>query len=73
MEKLPYRNPISVAGHRGNAKYFPENTMVSFRSAVALHPDMIELDVHGTKDGELVVMHDHKVDRTTDGTGFLHD
>ncbi|MCR4906708.1 MAG: hypothetical protein K6A33_11585 [Clostridiales bacterium] len=73
MEKLPYRNPISVAGHRGNAKYFPENTMASFRSAVALNPDMIELDVHMSKDGRLVVMHDHKVDRTTDGTGFLHD
>ncbi|MBQ4354843.1 MAG: hypothetical protein IJC71_08105 [Clostridia bacterium] len=71
--KLPYHNTISVAAHRGNSKYFPENTMVSFRSAVALHPDMIEIDLHMTKDGELVMIHDHKLDRTTNGSGLVRE
>lgn len=71
--KLPYKNMISVAAHRGNAKYFPENTMASFRSAAALRPDMIETDVHMTKDGELILMHDHALDRTTNGTGLIRE
>lgn len=73
MTRLPYRNKISVAAHRGNSRYFPENTMASYRSAVSLHPDMIEMDVHRTKDGVLVCMHDHKVERTTDGSGYVRD
>lgn len=71
--KLSYRNPIPVAAHRGNAKYYPENTMVSFRSAAALHPDMIETDVHMTRDGELVLMHDHHLERTTNGSGLVRE
>ncbi len=71
--KLTYRNKIPVAAHRGNSKYAPENTMAAFRSAVALNPDMVEIDLHMTKDGEIILMHDHKVDRTTDGTGFIRD
>jgi len=73
MSTLPYRNKISVAAHRGNSKYFPENTMAVFRSAVTLNPDMVEIDLHMTKDGEIILMHDHKVDRTTNGTGFIKD
>ena len=71
--KLPYRNPIPVAAHRGNAAHFPENTMASFRSAAELHPDMVETDVHMTRDGELILMHDHTVDRTTNGTGLIRE
>lgn len=71
--KLSYQNPIPVAAHRGNAAYFPENTMASFRSAAELHPDMIETDVHMTRDGELILMHDHTVDRTTNGTGLIRE
>lgn len=70
---LKYRNPIAVAAHRGNSKYFPENTMVGFRSAVELDPDMIEIDLHMTKDGHLIMMHDHAVDRTTNGTGLVRE
>ena len=73
MKKLSYRNPVPVAAHRGNARYCPENTMVSFRSAAALHPDMMETDVHMTKDGELVLMHDHTLDRTTNGSGPVRE
>ncbi len=71
--KLAYKNPIPVAAHRGNAKYFPENTMIAFRSAAALDPDMIETDLHMTSDGVIIVMHDHKVDRTTDGEGLIRE
>lgn len=70
---LPYKNTIPVAAHRGNSRFCPENTMAAFRSAIALAPDMIETDVHMTKDGVLVIMHDHKVDRTTDGTGLIRE
>lgn len=62
-------NHIYVAGHRGLSARYPENTMPSFRAALEAGLDMIELDVHRTKDGQLIVMHDHTVDRTTDGTG----
>ncbi|MBP3646559.1 MAG: glycerophosphodiester phosphodiesterase family protein [Clostridia bacterium] len=70
---LPYRNEIAVAAHRGNSRYFPENTMAAYCSAIALEPDMIEMDVHMTQDGVLVCMHDHTVDRTTDGTGLVRE
>jgi glycerophosphoryl diester phosphodiesterase len=59
--------------HQGGEDEFPSNTMYSFRKAVALGADMLELDVNPTKDGQLVVMHDWKVDRTTNGTGYLTD
>jgi len=58
-----------VIGHRGASGYAPENTMVSFERALALRADAIELDVHPTRDGELVVIHDFTLDRTTSGTG----
>src|SRR3712207_1869075 len=58
-----------VIGHRGAAGYAPENTMVSFERALALRADAIELDVHPTKDGSLVVIHDPTLDRTTSGHG----
>ena len=67
--KKYYRHKTLVAAHRGNSKYFPENTLSSFKSALTLDVDMVETDIHMTKDGELVLMHDHTVDRTTDGTG----
>jgi glycerophosphoryl diester phosphodiesterase len=60
-----------VGGHRGNPAEHPENTLASFRSAIELGVDMIECDVHLTADGELVVIHDHTLDRTTDGTGVV--
>lgn len=73
MRRLNYRNPIPVAAHRGVAKYYPENTMVSFRAAMDMRPDMIETDVHITKDGQLVLIHDHKLDRTTDTRGLIRE
>jgi glycerophosphoryl diester phosphodiesterase len=59
-------------GHRGAAAVAPENTIASFRRAVELGPEAMELDVQRTKDGHLVVMHDDTADRTTDGTTVNH-
>ena len=70
---LPYQNTIPVAAHRGNSRFFPENTLAAFRSALELKPDMLETDLHMTSDGHLVIMHDHLVDRTTDGTGLVRE
>lgn len=59
----------AVVGHRGNSAHAPENTLESFRQAVALGVDSLEFDVRLTADGKVVVMHDPQIDRTTDGTG----
>lgn len=58
-------------GHRGAASYEPENTLRSFQKAIELEVDMIELDIRKTKDGKIVVMHDAKVNRTTNGKGLV--
>lgn len=63
----------NIFGHRGAAGTYPENTMVSFEAAYQAGADGIELDVQMTKDGTLVVIHDEKVDRTTNGNGFVKD
>jgi glycerophosphoryl diester phosphodiesterase len=62
-----------IGGHRGNPEEHPENTLASFRSAIELGVDMIECDVHLSADGRMVVIHDHTLDRTTDGTGMVRD
>lgn len=62
-----------MGGHRGNPSDHPENTMRSFRSAIAEGCDLIECDVHLSSDGRLVVIHDHTLERTTNGTGFVRD
>jgi glycerophosphoryl diester phosphodiesterase len=59
--------------HQGGEAEAPSNTMYAFKRAVGLGADMIELDVHGTADGQLAVIHDATVDRTTDGTGRVGD
>ncbi|MER7701166.1 MULTISPECIES: glycerophosphodiester phosphodiesterase family protein [unclassified Streptomyces] len=61
--------PFLTLGHRGVMGVEPENTLRSFARAEASGMDVIELDLHLSKDGALVVMHDADVDRTTDGTG----
>ncbi|MFC5405923.1 glycerophosphodiester phosphodiesterase family protein [Cohnella soli] len=61
-------HPLAI-GHRGASGYAPENTLASYRIAVSLHADYIEIDLQMTEDGELVAMHDDTVDRTTNGSG----
>lgn len=60
-----------VFGHRGASGEAPENTLPAFAAAIAAGADRIELDVHRTADGEIVVLHDERVDRTTDGSGAV--
>lgn len=57
--------------HRGASAYEPENTLASFKKAIDMNADMIEFDVRCTQDSQLVVIHDKKVDRTTDGSGLV--
>jgi glycerophosphoryl diester phosphodiesterase len=64
---------VIITGHRGALGSEPENTLRSFRRAAADGCDEIELDLRVTADGELVVLHDATVDRTTDGTGAVAD
>lgn len=64
---------FQIVAHRGCLRTEPENTFRSFQRAVDLGVDMIELDVHLSRDGEMVVMHDKTVTRTTDGEGAIAD
>ena len=60
---------VLAIAHRGGAGLWPENTLHAFESALALGADVIELDVRSSADGELVVIHDATLERTTDGAG----
>lgn len=62
-----------IYGHRGIPVKFPENSLAGFAYAVSQHVDGLEFDVHLTRDQVPVIMHDEKIDRTTDGTGAIAD
>ncbi len=62
---------MSVAGHRGDSYNYFENTMSAFVGAINAGADMIETDIHLSLDGHLVLIHDDKVDRTTNGKGYV--
>lgn len=65
--------PSAVCGHRGASAVAPENTLVAFRGAIEAGCDVVELDVFLTRDDELVVFHDEKLDRTTGEKGRVVD
>ncbi len=67
----PELNYPLVIAHQGGDGLWPGDTMFAFQNAVDLGVDVLEMDVHITKDGVLVLMHDEAVDRTTDGTGEI--
>lgn len=60
-----------VLGHRGASHDAPQNTLAAFRKAAAIGADGVELDVHLSRDGVPVVIHDARVDATTDGSGYV--
>jgi glycerophosphoryl diester phosphodiesterase len=62
-----------IIGHRGAKGHYPENTLLSFQKAMAIGAHGIELDVHLSSDGEIVVIHDEKVNRVSNGTGFVKE
>jgi glycerophosphoryl diester phosphodiesterase len=63
----------AVAAHRGGARLWPENSLTAFRGAIGLGVDLVEMDVHQTRDGEVVVIHDPTLDRTTTDHGAVRD
>lgn len=65
-------NPLLKIGHRGAKGHEPENTLIAFEKAIDLKVDGIELDVHLSSDGEIIVIHDETIDRTTNGKGFVN-
>jgi glycerophosphoryl diester phosphodiesterase len=66
-------SPVLVFAHRGGGGLIPENTLEAFVYSAQMGVDALELDVHATKDGTLVVNHDQSVDRTTDGRGRVNE
>ena len=71
-----YSNPrpdVLVIAHQGGDGIFPGDTLYAYEHAAALGADVLEMDAHLTKDGEIVLMHDEQVDRTTDGAGLIED
>lgn len=65
---------MKIWAHRGCSQIYPENTLLAFEKAAAIRGlEGIELDIQLTRDGELVVIHDERVDRTTEGIGFVRD
>lgn len=74
--KFPYwtgKFPIMVIAHRGFSGAAPENTLAAFKKGIEIGSDMIELDVHLSRDGEIVVIHDETLERTTNGKGMVAD
>lgn len=65
--------PVLVFAHRGGGGLIPENTLAAFEYSARMGVDALELDVHATADGTLVVHHDQSVDRTTDGRGRVNE
>lgn len=66
-------NTVQVWAHRGASGTLPENTLPAYAEAAKVGADGIELDIQLTKDGQIVVCHDERIDRTSNGTGFVKD
>ena len=71
--KNPSENNVLVIAHRGDWRHAPENSLQAIENCIAMGVDIVEIDVRPTKDGELVLMHDEKIDRTTTGKGYVWD
>ena len=72
----PFFDPddeVLVMAHRGGRRLWPENTLYAYQKAAELEVDVLEMDVHSTQDGVLVMLHDDTVDRTTDGSGAIQE
>lgn len=64
---------IIVVAHRGDWRNAPENSLQAIQNCIDMGVDMVEIDIQETKDGELVLMHDETIDRTTKASGFVKD
>lgn len=72
-EGIEMNEKVKLFAHRGVSGEYPENTMAAFKAAVEMGADGIELDVQLTKDGQVVVIHDETINRTTNGIGYVKD
>lgn len=73
IEKLQNEQAIVIAAHRGWKSAYPENTLLAFQRAMELGVEMLEFDLRYSKDRVIMVIHDERVDRTTNGTGKVSD
>ena len=64
---------MEIIGHRGGASIGPENTLACYKKGIEAGADMIEIDIHLTKDGHIVICHDQSIDRTTNGKGLIRE
>ncbi len=71
-ETIPKPSPVKVSLHRGALKYAPENTLPAFEKAIELGADFVEFDIRPSSDGVYYLLHDGKLDRTTDGKGPIN-
>ncbi|WP_042368067.1 glycerophosphodiester phosphodiesterase family protein [Bacteroides neonati] len=69
----PSSADVLVVAHRGDWRYAPENSLAAIENAIKMGVDIVELDVAKTKDGQLILMHDTKIDRTTTGKGKVDE
>jgi glycerophosphoryl diester phosphodiesterase len=66
------RHPLVIA-HQGGDGIWPGDTLYAFENAVEIGADVLDMDAHITKDDQIVLMHDEKIDSTTEGTGLIED
>jgi glycerophosphoryl diester phosphodiesterase len=72
-KNMPNSSDIFVIAHRGSSGVTPENTMIAFKRSIEEGSNAIELDIHLSKDNEIIVCHDATVNRTTNGTGYIRE
>ena len=73
MIKDALKQKFLISGHRGYSSIYPENTLLSFQAAIELGVDMLELDLHLSADGVIMLMHDSRLERTSSGVGLLRE
>ena len=73
LQDLLKRKGVVIAAHRGASGYAPENTLAAYNLAMEMGANAIELDVHLSKEGIPVIIHDHRLERTTSGRGLVQD
>lgn len=64
---------MEIIGHRGGASIGPENTLACYKKGIEVGADIIEIDIHLTKDSHIVICHDQSIDRTTNGKGLIRE
>ena len=73
LKQLEELENMIIIGHRGGASIGPENTLACYKKGIEAGADMIEIDIHLSKDGKIVICHDESIDRTTNGKGLIRE